>query len=438
MSLRLIISFLVFTFLAVYFTFLNPGDIEVRVTQDRTVSVPVVVFLLLSVLIGVLLTSIFTGFTRIKKALKGFLKTRSLENRSRRQIKWEKLYQKTESALEGGHRDKGLSLLNKILHENPNHIPSLILLGNIYRQMGNIEQAFAKHQKAVEQDRENPRAFLCLAEDFSAAGKPEKAINALKQARHLEPDSLFTLRKLRKAYREQGAWNLVLQIQKSILTHVSSSKEREQEKQYSSQIAFHRGCELIQRQQTEPAISELRRAIKENPKSLPPYIQLGDLYQKTRNLKAAIKIWKTGFEHTQSSICLLRLRTAYEQQDKPDEVIKLYQEAVRSSQNSEKETLVITLAGLYLDQGQREKAMQTLWDISSPSIPAHLYLIKAHQDKNEAEKADQVIRAALKKVTTSLSRFICRECHNEFDRWSGVCLECQAWDSLDTAIHQAL
>ncbi len=439
MSLRLIISFIFFILLTVYFTFLNPGDIELRVTQDQIpIQVPVVVFLLAAILIGVLLTSVFTGFTQIKNSFKRFLKTRSLEKRTRRQIRWAKLFQKAENSLEGGHRDKGLSLLNKILNGNPNHIPSLILLGNVYRQMGNIKQALAKHQKAIEQDRENPRAHHCLAEDFAVAGKSEKAINALKQARQLEPDSLFTLRKLRDAYLAQDNWNLVLQIQKSILSHVSNAKEREREREYSSQLAFLRGCELIRQQQIEPAISELRRAIKENPKSLPPYIQLGDLYQEKDNLKAAIKIWKTGYEYTRSHICLLRLRAAYEQLDKQDEVIKLYQEAVRASHNSEKETLVLTLAELYLDQGQMEKAMQTLWDISSPSIPAHIFLIKAHQDKNEAKKADQVIRAALKKVTTSLTRFICRQCHSEFDRWSGVCPECQAWDSLDTAIHQTL
>jgi lipopolysaccharide biosynthesis regulator YciM len=222
------------------------------------------------------------------------------------------------------------------------------------------------------------------------------------------------------------------------LSHVSNAQELEQEKEYSSQIAYLRGCELIDQQQIEPAISELKRAIKENSKSLPPYVKLGDLYQQNGNSKAAIKTWKSGFEITGSHICLLRLREAYEQAEQPGEVIKLYQEAVHTSQNSKKETLVLTLAGLYLDQGKMEEAMQTLWSIASPSIPAHLLLIKAHQDKHEAEKADQVTRAALKKLTTSLSRFVCRQCNSEFDQWSGICPECQAWDSLDSAIQHTL
>jgi lipopolysaccharide biosynthesis regulator YciM len=437
-SLRLIITFVFITLLTVYFTFLNPGDIVIQLTQKASFSLPVSVFLLIGILIGVLLTSVFTSYSQIKNGFKRFLKTRSREIKTRRHKQWGKLYQKAENALKGGHRDKALSLFNKIVDGNPKHSASLIQLGNLYRQMGKIALALDAHQKAVGADRDNPQALQCLAEDYTIAGQLDKAINALKQARDLEPDSLFTLRKLREAYRKQDSWNLVLQTQKSILSHVSNSKELAEEKAYSSQIAYFRGCDLISQKQIEPAISELRRAIKENPKSLPPYIQLGDLYQQNDNAKTAIKIWKSGLEITGSHICLLRLRAAYENAEQPDKVIKLYQEAVRASQNSKKETLVLTLANLYLDQGKMEEAMQTLWDISSPSIPAHLLLIKAHQDKNEAEKADQVIRAALKKLTTSLSKFVCRQCHSEFDQWSGTCPECQAWDSLDSAIQHTL
>lgn len=438
MSLRLIIAFVFFTLLTLYFTFLNPGDVELHLTQNTSFSLPVAVFLLIAILTGILLTSVFTSYSQIKSGFKHFLETRSLENKTRRQQQWEELYQKAENALKGGHRDRAFSLFNKILNGNPKHIASLIQVGNLYRKMGKTVKALEAHQKAVNADRNNPQTLQCLAEDFATAGQLDKAIDALKQARRLEPDSLFTLRKLREAYRKQGAWNLVLQIQKSILSHVSNAKALEQEKEYSSQIAYLRGCELIDQQLIEPAISELRRAIKENSKSLPPYIKLGDLYQQNGNSKAAIKIWKSGFEKTGSDICLLRLRTAYEQAKQPDQVIKLYQEAVRTSQNSKKETLTLILAGLYLDQGKMEEAMQILWSITSPSIPAHLLLIKAHQDKHEADKADQVTRAALKKLTTSLSRFVCRQCNNEFDQWSGICPECQAWDSLDSAIQHTL
>ncbi len=434
MSLRFIITFISFALLTVYFTLLNPGDVEIHLTQNTSFPLPAAVFLLISVLIGILLTSIFTGYSQIINGFKHFLETRSLESKTRQLKQSEKLFQQAENALKGGHSDKALSLFKKILKGNPKHIASLIQLGNLYRKMGKTVQALEAHQKAVDADRDNPQALQCLAEDFATAGQWNKAIDALKQARHLEPDSLFTLRQLRAAYRKQNDWNQVLQIQKSILSHVSNAEELEQEKEYSSQIAYLRGCELIDQQQIEPAIFEMKRAIKENPKSLPPYIKLGDLYQQNGNPKAAIKTWKSGFEITGSNICLLRLRAAYEQTGKPEEVIKLYQEAVRSSPNSKKETLILSLAGLYLDQGKIEEAMQSLWSIASPSIPAHLLLIKAHQDKNEAEKADQVTRAALQKLTTSLSRFVCRQCNSDFDQWSGICPKCQAWDSLDSAI----
>jgi len=79
-----------------------------------------------------------------------------------------------------------------------------------------------------------------------------------------------------------------------------------------------------------------------------------------------------------------------------------------------------------------------LWDISSPSIPAHLLLIKAHRDKNESEKADSVILAALKKIAASMARFVCRSCGNEFEQWEGICPRCGAWDSFDSVLHHSL
>ena len=437
MSLRLIITFACFALLTLYFTFLNPGDVELHFTRNTSFSLPVPVFLLISVLAGILLTTIFTGYTQIKSDLKHFLETRSLENKTRLQIKWEELFQKAENALKGGHSDRALSLFKKILNGNPNHIASLIKVGNLYREMGKTLEALEAHQKAAEAS-DNPQAFQQLAEDYTSAGQHDKAIEALKQARHLQPDSLFTLRKLREAYRKQGAWNLLIPIQKSIMSYVTDEKELEQEKEYSGQIAYLRGCDLISQRQIEPAITELKRAIKESPKSVPPYIRLGDLYQENENGKAAIKVWKSGFEATGSDICLTRLRTAYEQADQPDQIIKLYQEAVSASQNSKKEMRVLALAGMYLNQNKLEEAMQALWSISSPSLPAHLLLIKAHQDKNEMEKAHQVIQAALKKLSTSLSKFACRQCNNEFDQWSAICPKCQAWDSFDSALKHTL
>ncbi len=437
MSLRLIITFAFFALLTLYFTFLNPGDVKLHFTQNTSFSLPVAVFLLISVLAGILLTTIFTSYSQIKSGFKHFLETRSLENKTRLQLKWEELYQKAENALKGGHRDRALSLFKKILSGNPDHVASLIKVGNLYRKMGKTIEALEAHQRAAEAGN-NPQAFQQLAEDYAAAGHLDKAVEALKQARHLEPDSLLTLRKLREAYRKQGAWNLAIPIQKSILSYVTNDKELEQEKKYSGQIAYLRGCDLISQRQIEPAISELKRAIKESPKSVCPYIRLGDLYQENGNPKAAIKTWKSGLEMTGSDICLLRLRTAYEQAEQPDQMIKLYQEAVSVSQNSKKEMRVLALAGMYLNQNKLEEAMQALWSISSPSIPAHLLLIKAHQDKNETDKANQVIQAALKKLSTSLSKFVCRQCHSEFDQWSGFCPECQAWDSFDSALKHTL
>ena len=103
MSLRLIIAFAFVTLLTLYFTFLNPGDIEIHLTQNTSFPLPIPVFLLISVLIGILLTSIFTSYSQIKSGFKHFMETRALENKTRQQQKWEKLYQKAENVTARKH-----------------------------------------------------------------------------------------------------------------------------------------------------------------------------------------------------------------------------------------------------------------------------------------------------------------------------------------------
>ncbi|NIQ01698.1 MAG: tetratricopeptide repeat protein [Nitrospinaceae bacterium] len=439
MSLRLILSFIVFVLLTIYFTYLNPGDIEITLAQEiPPVQIPIAVFLLIAMLIGVVLTSLFTGFGRIKSAFTQLISSWAAEKRKRRQKRWKKMGQQAESALTGSHRKKGRILLEKILDENPRHVPSLLQLGDLHRKMGQPEKAVGLHQKALSEDSENPRVLHSLAEDFAELKQWDKEIEILKKARQVEPDSLFCLRKLREAYRKKNDWDKVRQIQNSIISHVTDPQDLAQEKLHSSRLAYHRGCRLIELNQIEPAIAELRRAMKESNESAPPYIKLGDLYQKNDNLKSAIKIWKTGYEKTGSLVCLQRLREAYLQTGKQDEAIKLYREAVRASANSEKEMLSMVLAELYMNKGQTEDAIHTLWEISQPSLPAHLLLAQAHQKKKELDKADQVIRAAVNKVATSLSRFVCRECKTEFEQWSGACPQCQGWDTLQTTLNRPL
>ena len=155
MSLRLIITFAFFALLTLYFTFLNPGDVELHFTQNTSFSLPIAVFLLISVLAGILLTTIFTSYSQIKSGFKHFLETRSLVNKSRLQKKWEEQYQIAENALKGGHRDRALSLFKKILNGNPDHVASLIAVGNLHRKMG-------KTLKLSRRTRERPKQAVTI------------------------------------------------------------------------------------------------------------------------------------------------------------------------------------------------------------------------------------------------------------------------------------
>ena len=72
MSLRVIISFVALVLLAVYFAFLNPDPVKVSLTRTLSFEIPMVVFLLSSLLLGVLLTAAFQSILEMQAGWRHF------------------------------------------------------------------------------------------------------------------------------------------------------------------------------------------------------------------------------------------------------------------------------------------------------------------------------------------------------------------------------
>ena len=67
MSFKSIITFLFFTLLSVYFSFLNPHEVGIHFAQGWSLQLPMVVLFLGSVLLGVLIAGFLQGTLSLKK-----------------------------------------------------------------------------------------------------------------------------------------------------------------------------------------------------------------------------------------------------------------------------------------------------------------------------------------------------------------------------------
>lgn len=92
--------------------------------------------------------------------------------------------------------DSTLSIIMQILAENPKEPDALHLLGCIYKDRGQLQQAAELIQASIREDDSNPIPFLNLGKILAIAGQHENAASALQESlkRHQEiPETWFCL-----------------------------------------------------------------------------------------------------------------------------------------------------------------------------------------------------------------------------------------------------
>jgi lipopolysaccharide assembly protein B len=406
-SIKFLFTFLIFLIYSVYFAFLNQGEMDIRVTQEITLNLPRVVFLLLSVLIGVLITTLFSwicGFKRYfsdRKVRKGFQK--EIDDR----IRGEQIFEKAENAFATGRYDKAQSHLEKLLNGQPDHVGALLHLGLIKQKEGKNEEAMEYHLKAVEQAPDNIRVLYSLAEEYLEAGNSEQAMVFLKKIRDFDRTSLAPLYKMRDYYEEQEDWDNAYSTQKAVLPLIRDKEELISEQKRYGNIIYSKGVELYKKGSVDQALVEFKKCMKEAPEFAMPYIFLGDIQKAGGNEKAAIKTWKAGFEVARSYACLDRIQKIYESTDKAKEITKLYQDAIANSVGKEKEDLILIFGMRLLDQGDLDETIKTLSsDSENSSLIRNILLAKAYNQKEakeEAKKTEEVIFNSAKESVFELA-----------------------------------
>ncbi len=430
MSLKSLILFVLLVLLAIYFAFLNPESVPIRLTRSLTVEAPIVVFLLTAMLAGVLLTALFQSFLEVQSAWNRFWENLRVKRQEARHKKWDKLFRKAENALASGRTAKGRALLEKLLADHPYHTGALYHLGNLMRQEGRVERAIELHQAALTAEPEDYKVLHSLAEDYAAAGAFDQQAGILNRRLELDPHSLPTLRKLRDLYRHTQKLEQAYQTQKAILPLIHGQEELQREQEQFAQIIYALGLDHFQNGRLDKAIAEFKRALREDERSLPAYVTLGDLYLQAGNPRQAVKTWKNGFEMTRSPVCLLRLAAHHEKEGHPEEIHKLFRKALAQSENPrEGELLALLYAQRLLKEGKSQEAWEVLEPVPEPALLTRVFQIRISNELNP-DQARQTLLEAFKQASGKIQSYTCTACGKTLESWSAFCPGCQAWNRV--------
>src|ERR687898_1879443 len=102
-----------------------------------------------------------------------------------------------------------------------------MILGNLYRQKGQVGRAINVHQALLQRPDltklEHAYVLLCLGLDFRHGGFVDRALEAFQEVVRLDPRNRYALVNLQKLYEEQHQWSDAARVRAQI-AHIDGEK----------------------------------------------------------------------------------------------------------------------------------------------------------------------------------------------------------------------
>ncbi len=155
-----------------------------------------------------------------------------------------------------------------------------LILGNLYREKGQVGRAIQEHQKLLQRPDlrklEHANVLLCLGLDYKQGGFVDRALEAFTEVLRLDPDNQHALSNLEKLYEEQHQWAEAYATRHKLARHdTGTSHARHQE--ILAFLENELGLDALKRMDYADAARRFDAAIDLDDRTVPAYLNLGDV-----------------------------------------------------------------------------------------------------------------------------------------------------------------
>jgi lipopolysaccharide biosynthesis regulator YciM len=170
-----------------------------------------------------------------------------------------------------------------------------MILGNLYREKGQVGKAITVHQQLLQRPRlsklEHAYVLLCLGLDYKRGGFVDRALDAFNEVLRLDPKNEYALLHLQKLHEEQHQW-LEAYDTRQRLTKLSDGSSQPQNQAILAFLENEIGLEAMRRKDYGEAIRRFEGAIDLDARAVPAYLNLGDVRVLQGDERAAAAIWE--------------------------------------------------------------------------------------------------------------------------------------------------
>ena len=168
-----------------------------------------------------------------------------------------------------------------------------MILGNLYREKGQVGKAITVHQALLQRPNlnklEHAYVLLCIGLDYKRGGFVDRALEAFNEVLRLDPNNSYALVNLQKLQEEQHQWTDAYDTRQRL------AKLTDGESKNESILAFIEneiGLEAMRRKDYAEASRRFEGAIDLDARAVPAYLNLGDVRLAQGKDQEAVDIWE--------------------------------------------------------------------------------------------------------------------------------------------------
>ena len=409
-----------------YIQELNPGTITVRLSPSGVYELSPVSLMLISMATGALIVILTVGVRETRHLILTWRSSRLV----RRKEKVDVLHREGAHAFVSKRTGEAIGLFQRALALDPNHLDSLLWLGNLYRTEQNFSEAIRLHRKARSIDEHNIEVLFALAQDLEGAKRFEEALQTLEEVLRFDSANLTALIRKRELYIRLEQWPEALEIQHRLLKSHLPEQDQRTETEVLVGLTYEVGRQLLERGHPEKARRYFRSAMKRDKSFLPAYIGLSEILIHEGKTKNAADILEKVHTRTGNIILLHRLEELYLEMGEPSEIIRVYQEAAQ--RHPQDPTLKFYLGKLYYRLEMVDEAFDVLSTLEAPQDQTsdfHKIMANLFLRKRQMEAAVDELKKALGFRKRVVVPYVCTLCRQESSDWSGRCRTCGLWNT---------
>ncbi len=311
-----------------------------------------------------------------------------------------------------------------------------LILGNLYRERGQVSKAIQLHQSLLQRPNltsmEQAYVLLCLGLDFKRGGFIDRSFQTFSEVTRLDPGNQYALLNLEKLHEEQQQWEEAHAIRQRLADSATDGdKPRDQ-----SILAFlenELGLQAAREQLPELAIQHFETAVDLDNQTVPAVLNLGDVYLGRGETEKAIEIWQTITKNSpeRSYLAFGRLERAHAELGNEQAFVALCQELIDTNPQDWRARL--SLGQYHANHDRPSEALSYFFE----SLTHNPHALAVHQaiwrSLAVLEFRTEVVRRYIELTHDAvfyLDPHVCIRCRYRSTELLWQCPQCHEWNTF--------